>query len=195
MSLLLDSAVWHRLTRILLSMCLQLEKAFKAETFLQSLSEIRDPLERFSGWEDNMLGTNPFFSHFWLWFREWIGPASVMYMVEQLLEEYTKGDTVTRSLVTNLQFIIVPIANPDGYVYSWATDRLWRRKNRRANAGGSYGVDLNRNWDANWGGKLECYGFLFKWRYNDIKVLVARTILLRILTLEQPHFLSPKARH
>jgi murein tripeptide amidase MpaA len=83
--------------------------------------------------------------------REWIGPASVMYMVEQLLEEYTKGDTVTRSLVTNLQFIIVPIANPDGYVYSWATDRLWR-KNRRANAGGSYGVDLNRNWDAKWGG-------------------------------------------
>jgi murein tripeptide amidase MpaA len=84
--------------------------------------------------------------------REWIGPATVMYVTEQLLEEYTKGDTVARSLVTNLQFIIIPMVNPDGYVYAWTTDRLWR-KNRRANAGGSYGVDLNRNWDVKWGGE------------------------------------------
>jgi hypothetical protein len=83
--------------------------------------------------------------------REWIAPATVMYLTEQLLEEYTKGDTVTRSLVTNLQFIIIPLCNPDGYVYAWSTDRLWR-KNRRANTGGSYGVDLNRNWDIKWGG-------------------------------------------
>ena len=33
------------------------------------------------------------------------------------------------------------------YVWSWtgSSARLWR-KNRRQNAGGSYGVDLNRNW-------------------------------------------------
>lgn len=39
-------------------------------------------------------------------------------------------------------------------MYTWgnANQRLWR-KNRRLNAGGSYGVDLNRNWDEHWGGE------------------------------------------
>lgn len=42
------------------------------------------------------------------------------------------------------------MANPDGYVYTWTNDRMWR-KNRRNNAGSCEGVDLNRNWDAHWG--------------------------------------------
>ncbi|MDG2165157.1 MAG: M14 family zinc carboxypeptidase, partial [Flavobacteriales bacterium] len=47
---------------------------------------------------------------------------------------------------------IVPIVNPDGYVYSHTTDRYWR-KNRQPNPGSSYiGTDLNRNWDADWNG-------------------------------------------
>jgi Zinc carboxypeptidase len=35
----------------------------------------------------------------------------------------------------------------DRYVFTWtgSANRLWR-KNRRLNSGGSYGVDLNRNW-------------------------------------------------
>ncbi len=41
------------------------------------------------------------------------------------------------------------MSNPDGYDYSRITDRQWR-KNRRKNADGSFGVDLNRNWDENW---------------------------------------------
>jgi hypothetical protein len=56
-------------------------------------------------------------------------------------------------LVDNVEFLIVPVVNPDGYVYTWTTDRFWR-KNRRLNAGGSYGVDLNRNWGHQWGVSL-----------------------------------------
>ena len=40
--------------------------------------------------------------------------------------------------------------NPDGYEFTWNGDRMWR-KNRNPNNGSSCkGVDLNRNYDAEW---------------------------------------------
>jgi hypothetical protein len=44
---------------------------------------------------------------------------------------------------------IVPVLNPDGLTYTENTSFFWR-KNRRDN-GGSFGVDLNRNYDYEWG--------------------------------------------
>jgi len=82
--------------------------------------------------------------------REWIGPATVMYQLTQLLENYGKDALVTQFLNT-LEFVIVPLSNPDGYEYAWTNERLWR-KNRKKNTGGSFGVDLNRNWNSHWGG-------------------------------------------
>jgi len=82
--------------------------------------------------------------------REWIGPATVMFVTERLLERYGT-DAVVTELLDNLEFVIVPLSNPDGYEYAFTGDRLWR-KNRRKNAGGSFGVDLNRNWNDHWGG-------------------------------------------
>jgi len=81
--------------------------------------------------------------------REWISPATVMYLADRLVRDYDTDPQVQR-LGDDVIFYIVPIVNPDGYVYSWTTDRLWR-KNRRNNGGGVYGVDLNRNWGAGWG--------------------------------------------
>jgi hypothetical protein len=42
----------------------------------------------------------------------------------------------------------VPVLNVDGYLHTFESpdNRLWR-KSRRANGDGTYGVDLNRNWD------------------------------------------------
>jgi len=45
----------------------------------------------------------------------------------------------------------VPIVNPDGYVFAHTSNRMWR-KNRKQNQGGSFGVDLNRNWKSGFGG-------------------------------------------
>jgi len=59
-------------------------------------------------------------------------------------------DNVTK-IVDHYTFYIFPLINPDGYAYTWATDRMWR-KNRRQNSARSFGVDLNRNWDSHWGG-------------------------------------------
>jgi len=82
--------------------------------------------------------------------REWIGPATVMFITHQLLTKYGKQPEVTK-LVDDVEFIIVPMVNADGYEYSQTTERLWR-KNRKRNSDGSFGVDLNRNWDDHWGG-------------------------------------------
>ncbi len=83
--------------------------------------------------------------------REWVSPMTVTFIADQLLRQYGVDPRVT-DLMDRFEFLIVPIVNPDGYEYSWNTDRMWR-KNRRQNSGGTWGVDLNRNWDINWGGE------------------------------------------
>ncbi|ORZ39839.1 hypothetical protein BCR44DRAFT_177852 [Catenaria anguillulae PL171] len=81
--------------------------------------------------------------------REWAATSTVQYIFHQLLEQYATS-TEVKALVDSADIHFVPLANPDGYEYSWSTDRLWR-KNRRANADGSFGVDLNRNMAYHWG--------------------------------------------
>ena len=81
--------------------------------------------------------------------REWIAPMVNMYIADALVYGYGSDLEIT-SLVDRVEIFIIPVVNPDGYVYSWTTDRMWR-KNRRDNLGTSCdGVDPNRNWDAAW---------------------------------------------
>jgi len=82
--------------------------------------------------------------------REWLTPPIIAYAAEYLLTNYQTDATVT-ALVDNVEWFFMPIMNPDGYVYSWTDDRFWR-KNRRDNGNGTFGVDLNRNWERGWGG-------------------------------------------
>jgi len=84
--------------------------------------------------------------------REWISPMTVTYIGEQLLAGYGSDVTITE-LLHRLEVIVIPITNPDGYEHTYATGgyRFWR-KNRRDNAGSCEGVDLNRNWGADWDG-------------------------------------------
>ncbi|XP_076230037.1 carboxypeptidase B [Nomia melanderi] len=75
--------------------------------------------------------------------REWISPASVTYIIDHLVEN---SDSL------EADYYILPVANPDGYEYTFTRDRLWR-KNRRHTIGSSCtGVDLNRNFGYRWGG-------------------------------------------
>ncbi|XP_071488950.1 carboxypeptidase B-like [Diadema antillarum] len=82
--------------------------------------------------------------------REWISVATMINMVRMFNESYGNDDTVT-SMLDNFVWIIVPVFNVDGYKYSHTDDRMWR-KNRNLNNGGCKGVDLNRNFDYQWGG-------------------------------------------
>jgi hypothetical protein len=85
--------------------------------------------------------------------REPQGMATVLYYMFYLLENYGVDPEATY-LVDNRELYFVPVLNPDGYVYNQTTDPqgggFWR-KNRRNNGGGSFGVDLNRNYSFNWG--------------------------------------------
>ena len=49
-------------------------------------------------------------------------------------------------------FVVQPIINPDGYEYTWTNDRMWRKNRAEIPDSRCKGVDLNRNYDANWGG-------------------------------------------
>jgi len=82
--------------------------------------------------------------------REWISVMVTMYIADQLVHMEGEDPRIT-ALLGAAEIIVIPIVNPDGYEYSWTTNRLWR-KNRRANSNGSFGVDPNRNWSYAWGG-------------------------------------------
>jgi len=85
--------------------------------------------------------------------REAITPMILIQAMEHLCSEYDMNIDVT-DLVDNRQAWFIPVQNPDGFYYnqqiSPAGGGMWR-KNRRNNGDGTYGVDLNRNWGAQWG--------------------------------------------
>jgi hypothetical protein len=74
--------------------------------------------------------------------REWIS----VEMALRLLEHFA---TLGNAPATQ-DLWVIPVVNPDGFAFTFASERLWR-KNRRPNPDGSFGVDLNRNYPAFWG--------------------------------------------
>ncbi|XP_072021624.1 carboxypeptidase B-like [Amphiura filiformis] len=82
--------------------------------------------------------------------REWISPATMMYMANQLATTYSTDATV-KTMVDNYDWFIVPSLNVDGYAYSWINDRMWM-KNRQPNPySNCVGTDLNKNYPYQWG--------------------------------------------
>lgn len=85
--------------------------------------------------------------------REPGGMMTLLYTMWYLLEQYGINDEVTE-ILDHRELTFVPVVNPDGYAYNQAGSPggggMWR-KNRRKNADGSYGVDLNRNYGYKWG--------------------------------------------
>ena len=75
--------------------------------------------------------------------REWISTAVAMTLIRWLADSGA-------ALTTTHDVWVIPVENPDGYQYTFTTDRYWR-KNRRPNDNGTYGVDPNRNYPAFWG--------------------------------------------
>ncbi|XP_013189685.2 carboxypeptidase B-like [Amyelois transitella] len=82
--------------------------------------------------------------------REWISTAVVTYIADVLVKNFQK----LSPSVTNKDWHIVPVLNPDGYEYSHTKDRMWR-KNRAVYEGHCTGVDLNRNFSCGWGNNGE----------------------------------------
>uniref|UniRef100_A0AAY4CMU0 Peptidase M14 domain-containing protein n=2 Tax=Denticeps clupeoides TaxID=299321 RepID=A0AAY4CMU0_9TELE len=85
--------------------------------------------------------------------REWIAPAFCQWFVKEMLLRY-KTDKKVGEMLNNLDFYVTPVLNVDGYMYTWINEstRLWRKSRSSPPESCSCpGVDLNRNFYANWG--------------------------------------------
>ncbi|XP_077999125.1 carboxypeptidase A2-like [Glandiceps talaboti] len=83
--------------------------------------------------------------------REWISPATNIWMTNQFLEDYGKNDNVTR-ILDKYDMYILPTLNPDGYDYTWDVNRLWRKTRSKNMNSECVGTDPNRNWRVGFGG-------------------------------------------
>ncbi|MFG0285010.1 MAG: M14 family zinc carboxypeptidase [Phycisphaerales bacterium JB039] len=81
--------------------------------------------------------------------REWINTMTTMYHAQRFVMDYGTDPEIT-DLLGKIDVVVVPVVNPDGFEYTWTSQRFWR-KNRRDNGDGTFGVDLNRNWGFMWG--------------------------------------------
>ncbi|MEA2092267.1 MAG: M14 family metallopeptidase [Campylobacterota bacterium] len=75
--------------------------------------------------------------------REWIGIELSLSFAKYILD-HIDYDPQLNAILDRATLYMVPCANPDGFEYSRNHFSFWR-KNRRKNADGSFGVDLNRN--------------------------------------------------
>lgn len=71
------------------------------------------------------------------------------YFIYQLL---AGTDTDVATLLTKYEFYIFPVVNPDGFVYTQTTNRLWRKSRQPNSSASCPGTDLNRNWPNQWSG-------------------------------------------
>ncbi|XP_071975590.1 carboxypeptidase O-like [Engystomops pustulosus] len=81
--------------------------------------------------------------------REWISVAFCQWFVNEIVSTH-RSNTVLNNVLKEVDLYIVPIFNVDGYIYTWTTERLWRKNRAPFNNGSCYGVDLNRNFDVQW---------------------------------------------
>lgn len=87
--------------------------------------------------------------------REWITPEMVRRLMHEMLNGYGTDPAITE-LVKSTELWFMPVANPDGYDFTFTEgNRLWRKNLRDNNGDGQIrpgdGVDPNRNFPTHWG--------------------------------------------
>ncbi|WP_109210281.1 MULTISPECIES: M14 family metallopeptidase [Microbacterium] len=87
--------------------------------------------------------------------REWITPEMVRRLLDHIATSYGSDGRIT-DIVNTTELWFVPVANPDGYDFTFEEGRrLWRKNLSDNNGDGQItagdGVDLNRNFPTRWG--------------------------------------------
>ncbi|KAM3956331.1 carboxypeptidase B-like [Aphomia sociella] len=78
--------------------------------------------------------------------REWITIPAAVNVINKLL------DNEQRRFLDNYEWIVIPVANPDGYEYTHTNLRFWMKNRSTRSSLGSIcpGVNINRNFDIEW---------------------------------------------
>ncbi|XP_060052544.1 carboxypeptidase A4 isoform X2 [Erinaceus europaeus] len=84
--------------------------------------------------------------------REWISQATAIWTARKIASDYGKDPAIT-SVLEKVDIFLMPVANPDGYVYTQTRNRLWRKTRSKNHGSSCVGVDPNRNWNASFAGK------------------------------------------
>ncbi len=87
--------------------------------------------------------------------REWITPEMTRRLMHHVLDGYGKDPKLT-ALLDTTELWFMPVANPDGYDFTFTPgNRQWRKNLHDNNGDGQItpgdGVDLNRNFSYKWG--------------------------------------------
>ena len=101
--------------------------------------------------------------------REQSPTITMVRLIDELLSGYNKDARITQLLRSRVLWV-VPMLNVDGKIYDMQNgDGTTRgadwRKNRHANADGTIGVDLNRNFPMRWGGSR---GYSESWKTTTV---------------------------
>lgn len=80
--------------------------------------------------------------------REWISVSSVCYQLYKVLQTYATD--INSPVMEKLDFLFIPVSNPDGYEYSWNVDRLWRKNRQKTIIPECYGIDIDHSYDFHW---------------------------------------------
>ncbi|KIM81249.1 hypothetical protein PILCRDRAFT_821709 [Piloderma croceum F 1598] len=97
--------------------------------------------------------------------REWIATATGLYLTHALVahpnphpipntnatDDLNHIPTNLHTLLDKFDFYVIPVPNPDGYDYTWESDRFWYKNRMKTGAGSKcVGVDMNRHCGYKW---------------------------------------------
>jgi len=87
--------------------------------------------------------------------REWISTEVNRRLLNSFIDGWRANDKETKDLLKNNELWFVVVANPDGYQYTFDTERLWRKNLSDNDSDGQItradGVDPNRNYPEHFG--------------------------------------------
>ncbi|XP_041531322.1 carboxypeptidase A1 [Microtus oregoni] len=82
--------------------------------------------------------------------REWVTQASGVWFAKKITTDYEK-DATLKAILEKMDIFLEIVTNPDGFVYTHKTNRMWRKTRSRTQGSLCVGADPNRNWDAGFG--------------------------------------------